>query len=164
MMEYIYIGKISTTHGIKGELKIRSNFKYKENAFVVGNEFYIGNNKEKFKVLSYRKHQDYDMVTLQTLDDIDKVIKYKGNAVYMKKEDLHLKANEYTNEDYINSKCIYNDYEIGRINDIIDAGASNYLFEVKGEKKIYIPKNENFIEKFDVQQKTIYLKNMEGLL
>lgn len=163
-MNYIYIGRISTTHGLKGELKIRSNFKYKEKAFVVGNTFYIGSNKEKFKVLSYRTHKDYDMVTLETLDDIDKVIKYKGSLVYIEKEELHLKTNEYTNEDYKNSKCMYNNCEIGIINDIIDAGSSNYLFEIKGQKNILVPKNENFIEKFDLENKTLYLKNMEGLL
>ena len=33
MDEFIYLGKIVNTHGIKGELRIISNFKYKEKAF-----------------------------------------------------------------------------------------------------------------------------------
>ena len=30
MDEYVYIGKIVNTHGIKGELRLLSDFKYKE--------------------------------------------------------------------------------------------------------------------------------------
>ena len=32
-MEYVYVGRIITTHGIKGEIKIRSNFKYKDKVY-----------------------------------------------------------------------------------------------------------------------------------
>ena len=34
LMEYIKIGKIVNTHGIKGEIRLLSNFKYKEKVFV----------------------------------------------------------------------------------------------------------------------------------
>ena len=36
-MEKVYLGKVTATHGIKGELKIKSNFTYKEKAFRIGN-------------------------------------------------------------------------------------------------------------------------------
>ena len=42
-MSYIKIGKIATTHGIKGELKILSNFEYKDKIFIPGFKLYIGN-------------------------------------------------------------------------------------------------------------------------
>lgn len=163
-MEYVYIGRISTTHGLKGELKIRSNFKYKEKAFVVGNYFYLGKGKEKFKVVSYRKHQDYDMVIFDSLDDIDKVIKYKGCLVYIARNDLLLNDKEYTDEDYIGSKCVFNNEDIGEIIDIVDAGNGNYLFLMKKDKDIYIPKNDNFIKEFDFNSKIVYFKDVEGLL
>ena len=46
-MDYINIGKIVNTHGIKGELRILSDFKFKDRVFVTGFNFYIG--KEKIK-------------------------------------------------------------------------------------------------------------------
>ena len=36
-MEDIYLGRVITTHGIKGELRIKSTFPYKEKAFKIGN-------------------------------------------------------------------------------------------------------------------------------
>ena len=44
-MDNIYIGKIVSTHGIKGELRIISDFEYKDKVFVVGNKLII-NDKE----------------------------------------------------------------------------------------------------------------------
>ena len=47
MEEYIYIGKIVNTHGIKGEIRILSDFEKKDSVFVVGMPIYIGRKKEK---------------------------------------------------------------------------------------------------------------------
>ena len=41
-MKYVYLGKIANTHGIKGELRILSNFKYKSRVFNKGFKVYIG--------------------------------------------------------------------------------------------------------------------------
>ena len=40
-MEEVYIGKIVNTHGIKGELRILSDFLYKEKAFKVGTNIIV---------------------------------------------------------------------------------------------------------------------------
>ena len=40
-MEYVKIGKIVNTHGIKGELRIRSDFEYKDRVFKKGFILYI---------------------------------------------------------------------------------------------------------------------------
>lgn len=163
-MDYIYIGKIITTHGIKGEIKIRSNFKYKEKAFKIDNVIYIGNEKEKRTILSYRTHQKYDMITLSGLTSIEEVIPYKNKNVYIKRNDLELETDEYTDEDYINCTCYVGDKEIGKVIDIIDTGNNNILLEIEGSKKIYVPKQEHFIKKFAFNEKKLYLRNTEGLL
>ena len=40
-MKKIYVGKIVNTHGIKGELRILSDFDYKEKVFQVNNKLII---------------------------------------------------------------------------------------------------------------------------
>ena len=45
-MKFINIGKIVNTHGIKGELRILSDFKYKDKVFKKDFKFYIGKDKE----------------------------------------------------------------------------------------------------------------------
>ena len=37
--DYIYIGKIVNTHGLKGEIRIISDFEFKDKVFVPGIKF-----------------------------------------------------------------------------------------------------------------------------
>lgn len=160
-MDYINIGKIITTHGLNGEVKITSNFKFKEQAFIKDFTLLIGDSFEEHKILSYRKHQNYDMVILDKIDTIDKAIKYKQKNVYIKRSDLDLN-NNYLDEDLIGVDAYYNNEKIGVIKNIVDAGNNNLLIMLDNEK--YIPKNNNFIECVDLKNKKVILKNVEGLL
>ena len=56
----IYVGRLVNTHGIKGEVKILSDFKYKDVIFKKGSTFYI--NDDEYVIKSYRKHKNFDMV------------------------------------------------------------------------------------------------------
>ena len=164
-MEYVYVGRIITTHGIKGEIKIRSNFKYKDKVFVVGNTLYIGKNYEERKILSYRVHKDYDMVMLDGLDDIDKVIHYKNLLVFVSKDQLKLSNNQYVNEDFINMSVYFNNNFIGTVVSINDMGNGNDVFVIKDRNKtIYVTKNDNFIDVVDLKNNMLLLKNVEVLV
>lgn len=161
-MEYINIGKIVTTHGIKGELKIISNFEYKKEAFKVGNNIYIGKEKIEEVIQSYRVHKNYDMVTFKGYNNINQVLKYKNNQVFMNKEDL--KKVGYLDTDYIGLEVYMNDKMIGRIKNVIKI-PNNSLFEVENdEKEFYIPNNKDLIEKIDIENKKIFIKYIEGLI
>ena len=85
-MDYIYIGKIVNTHGIKGELRILSDFEFKEKVFIPGFSFYIGKEKRKEIVKTYRHHKIFEMITMNGYNDIDQVLKYKGDYVFVNKE------------------------------------------------------------------------------
>ena len=55
-MEYIKVGKLVNTHGIKGEIRILSDFDKKSLVFKSGVNLYIGEHKEKVTIESYRPH------------------------------------------------------------------------------------------------------------
>ena len=74
-MEYIYVGKIVNTHGIKGEIRILSDFKYKNEIFKENFKLYIGTQKQEMIIKSYRKHKMYDMVLFYDINDINEVLK-----------------------------------------------------------------------------------------
>lgn len=158
-MEYIYIGKIVNTHGIKGEVRILSRFDYKEKVFVPNTLIYIGEEKIEEKIVSYRKHKSFDMVLLEGINDINDVLKYKGKNVYISSSSLKLSDNEILDEDLIGFTALYEDKEIGIVNDIMDYG--NKVLKIN---ESLIPYNENFILKLDKENKKIYLKNVEGLI
>lgn len=160
-MEYIYIGKITSTHGIKGELKIKSDFKYKNLVFKKNNKLYVGNKHNEEIINNYRVHKQYDMVLFNNYNDINEVLKYKGANVYFNKEDLNFSDKEYLDEDLIGLDIICNNEIIGKVIDIVDSGNGNILIKLE---KFYIPKKDNFIEKIDFDNSKIYVKNIEGLI
>ena len=108
MNNYILVGKIVNTHGIKGEIRILSSFDRKDLAFKVGNSLYIGDNKIEEKINTYRVHKEFDMVSFERYSNINEVLKYLKQNVYIKREDLKLNDNEYILEDLINMDIIDN--------------------------------------------------------
>ena len=71
-MEEIYIGKVVNTHGIKGEIRILSDFLYKEKAFKVGTNLLIDG--ISYQITSYRRHKNFEMVTLDGYSNINDVL------------------------------------------------------------------------------------------
>lgn len=159
-MEYVCIGKLVNTHGIKGEVKLLSNFEYKNKVFVVGMNFYIGEDKEKVTVNSYRHHKVFDMVTFKEYNYINDVLKFKGKLVYVLKPDLALDNNSILERDYIGMNAYYEGVLIGKVNDIIDN--NGYKLMLIGTK--FVPFNKEFISSVSVTKKELILKNVEGLL
>jgi ribosomal 30S subunit maturation factor RimM len=85
-MDYILIGKYTSTHGLKGEIKILPFIEEASKIIIQNAIIYIGESKKTFKVNSSRIHQKYIMVILDTLDTIDSVMPYKNSNIYIRKE------------------------------------------------------------------------------
>ena len=117
MNNFICVGKIINTFGIKGELKIVSDFEYKDRIFKQDIPIYIGELKIKELVSTHRVHKNYDLVMLQNYNNINDVLKYKGNKIYIQKSDLELKNGEYLYQDLIGMKVFANNKEIGVVID-----------------------------------------------
>lgn len=158
-MKYINVGKIYTAHGLKGELKVKSNFEFKDKIYVKDMNFYFGDKKELFTLNNYRKQNEFDLLTFNNIETIDKAILYRGTLLYIDRDSIELDT--YLNEDLINFEVIFNDKNIGKVISIIDAGNGN---EIICLENIKIPKHDNFIEKIDFDNKKIYVKNVEGLM
>lgn len=162
-MQYIFVGKINGTHGLKGELKLKSSFAYKDKILKKGFTFYVGDNKEEVTLEKSRFHNGVELLTFKNLEDINLVEHLRNNKLYINREDLKLQNKEYVNEDYLGLDCYFNNENIGKVTDIIDCGSSNNIFYIKGEKEILIPVNDKFIEKVILNDKIIF-KEVEGLI
>ena len=156
-MKFIYIGRIVNTHGIKGELRILSDFKYKDKVFKKDFKFYIGKDKEEYIVNTYRHHKVFDMVTFDGYNDINEVLKLKGKNVYINNDDLDLDGEIYI-DNLIDYKVIVGDKEIGVVTDVMHMPA-NDIIKV-GD--VLIPYVKEFIIK--IEDNTIYVKDVGGLL
>jgi len=152
-MKRIVIGKYVNTHGIKGEIRIKSNFPYKDKVFKIGNEIIID---KPYTITSYRVHKDYDMVTLEGINSINDIIGLKNSLVYIER-DKYLDNNDYLDTDLIGFKLINNELDLV-VTDI------SYIND---KKKLLVSENKlipfELIDKIDYSNKIILIKDVMGL-
>lgn len=158
-MELIRIGKIVNTHGIKGELRLLSRFPYKDKVFIKEMNIYI-DKKNREVINTYRRHKNFEMITLVGYSNINEVLKYKGKNVYVNKDDIKL-DNNYLDEDLIGLSAYANDEYKGLVNNVERYDKMTLLVIVNGDKEYLIP--YDLIDRVDINDKKMYIKNIEGL-
>ena len=156
---YRYLGKIVNTHGIKGEVRIISDVDFKNVVFIKGFNLYIGSKKIKETINTYRVHKNFDMVTFESISNINDVLKYKGEDVYVLKSDIE---DVITDEDYI-GLSVYTDKYIGKVTSVLK-GYNDILVIENEDKKYMVPKLDNFIKDIDLEDKKIIIENIKGLI
>ena len=160
-MNKIYIGKIVSTHGIKGELKIKSNFDFKDKVFKVDNKLIIDD--KEYIITSYRVHKNFDMVTLDDYKDINEVLFLLKKDVYFDKDKLNLEDNEILDEDLIKYSVLTKDGKEGIIKEIFLASASNKILRVEFDHEVLIPLSSPMIISIDKENKKIIVELIEGM-
>ena len=161
-MKLIKIGKIVNTHGIKGELRLLSKFPYKDKVFIKNMTIYI-NKENKEVITSYRKHKNFDMITLEGYTNINEVLKYKGQSVFVNSDDIKLDKDKYLDEELIGLEVIFQDSNKGIVSDIERYEKTTLLVVKNKDKEHLIPYNDNIIDKIDIKNKKIYIKDIKGL-
>ena len=161
---YYLVGRIINTHGIKGELKIinESNF----DRFKKGNVLYIlkDDKYEEIKVSSVRYHQNFVLITINDLNNINDVLKYVGCNIYTDKHEA-LEEGHYYFDDLIGCTVFDEDKnKIGIVLDIMENPTQNLLEVDTGKKVALIPFVEEFIKDVDIDNKKIIVHLIEGLI
>lgn len=154
-MEYVYIGKIVSTHGIKGEIKIISDFEYKDKVFKKGINIYIGQNHCHEVINTYRHHKQYDMITLSGYNNINEVLKYMKKNVYIDKTEINF-GDDILICDIIGMEAYVMDKFIGYVISIYNTGVNYKVVEIMNDgKKTLIPYHKDFIKNIDESNKKI---------
>lgn len=163
--DFIYIGKIVNTHGIKGELRILSNFEYKDRVFIENRRIYIGEKHEEEIIASYRYHKIFEMITLKGYNNINQVLKYLNKDVFIRKNDLSLEKDEFLISDLINLRILLNNENVGEVLGVKETGNNNKVMEtIINGKKVLIPLHKSFIKRIDLKDKFIELELIEGMI
>lgn len=162
-MKYVLVGKLVNTHGLKGEVRILSDFKYKDRVFKKGMKIYLGKEKICEKIVSYRHHKIFEMIMMDGYSDISDVLKYKGEYVFINREDLVLNDGEYLDEEIVGLKVFVSDREIGVVKRI-DKHGINEVLVVKGDKDYLIPYSFEIIIDVNLEKRMIKIKDIKGLV
>lgn len=158
-MEYVNVGKIVNTFGIKGELKIVSRFEMADKVFKVHNKIMINNNV--YEISGMRIHKNNYLVEIDNLKDINFVEHLIGNDVFFNKADLNLGDNDYLISDLVGFVVKEDDKEYGEVTDY-DDNKINPIIKINNQ--FYIPLKGDFIVKVDKVNKIIYGKNISSLV
>ncbi len=162
-MEYYRCGKILTTHGIKGDVKVQvfSDF----NRFEKGSRIYI-KHQEEYIPVNVSHSTDfgkYLLVHFEGINDCNLAKKYHLDDLYITEEDRidELQEDEYYYSDLIGLP-VFNQDGIGRgiVKEIKELPQCDYLYITYKGKNFYVPFLNEFI--LEVSDK-IVLKEVEGL-
>ena len=156
--EYYLVGTIVNTHGIKGEVKVKSETNL--DRFEKGNTLYLkkGNKYIDIIIDSHRVHKGMDLITFNGINDINLVLEYKGCNLYIKHED----NDTIYYEDLIGKNIIVDDKVCGKVLDIREVPQGIILeCDCSGKKK-FIPYVDAFIK--EVNENGIIVTPIEGLL
>ena len=160
-MGNILVGKVVSTHGIKGEIRILSDFQFKDKVFCVGKKLIIDNCS--YVIKSYRHHKNFEMVTLNDYNDINEVLFLMKKKVYFNEDDLLLGNDEVLDKDLLEYRVISTTGEVGRVLEIFYASSDNKIIRVMFEREVLIPIKSPMIKSIDKNKKEVIIELISGM-
>lgn len=164
-MRLLECAKIVTTHGIKGEVKIKIITDDLER-FSNGTILYVGNNKEnvkEIKVDGFRPIKDMGLLSFNGITNINDCLEYVGKSIYVD-TDMYENDDIYY-DDLIDCKVFDGDIYIGIVSDVMEVPQGAILcIKRDNNKDALVPFVDEFIKLIDIQKKEIIIKSIEGLL
>lgn len=182
MEDMFRIGVLTSTHGLKGEVKVFPTTD-DVNRFSLLKTVYLEENQEnrirrtspdliKLEVEHVKYFKQFAIVKFKGINDINDIEKYKGANLLVTREDaVPLEEDEYFISDLIGLAVIdeENGQEIGRLEDVLQTGA-NDVYQVKtvsGLTKndvMLLPAIAECIKEIDLEAGTMTVHLMKGLL
>ena len=159
---FIEAGRITSTHGIHGEVKIEvwldtpEDLKHYRRIFIDGQER---------KLLSVRQQNRFVIVKLHQIDDINAAQPLKGKTVYIAREDAPLPPGGYFLQDLLDAKVVLEDGSpVGILTEILERPANNvYVVTDPDGKEILIPVVPAFIIRADAENGIVTVRLLEGM-
>lgn len=167
-MDWLYVGKIANTHGLKGEVKILAATDFPKERFKKGNTLFldVDGTKQEMTITTYRPHKQFHLVTFKGFENINLIEKYKGLKLYVHAEHVHdLSENEYYYHEIIGCAAIVDGESIGVIDDIFETGANDvWVIKRPGKSDALIPYIESVVKEIDVEAKRIVITPIPGMI
>ena len=168
MEERFQVGVITSTHGIKGEVKVFPTTdnpkRFKKNMEVI-----LDTGKEELllTVESVKFFKQFVILKFKDIDNINDVEKYKTKSLYVTRANaVRLKKDEYFIADLIGLTVVdESDKVIGTLTDVIETGANDvYVVKMENEKEVLLPAIKQCILDVNIEEERIRVHIMEGLM
>lgn len=154
----ITVAEIVTTHGVRGNLKIKSLSDY-EKRFENGAKLLIED--EEVTVESSFDQKGLKVIKFEEYDDINDVLKFVGKDITIEDSDLgELGDNEYYVFNLIGLDVKSCGQTVGEITDVITGVYPNDVYIIKTDKdEIYFPALNATVKNIDIENGFIEVEN-----
>lgn len=165
-MDFLEVGKIINTHGLKGEVKVATWTDYPEvfeelsyvNAKIAGREIRLD-----IKGIKYQKNNI--IVSFEQITSIEDAEKLKNAVLSAPRDALgELPEGVYYIADLIGSEVFDKAGKIGDLADVFSTG-SNDVYDIKrsGKKNLLVPIIDGVLKSVDTENKKIVIEIPKGL-
>ena len=167
MEQFLQVGVISSTHGIRGEVKVfpttddAARFKKLKKVLLD-----TGKERLELEVQSVKFFKQFVILKFTDVDDINDIEPYKGKSLYVTREfAVPLKEDEYYIADLIGMEVFLEDGSaFGTLRDVMETGANDvYVIDTAEGKEVLVPAIKDCIKEVDVEQNKMTIHLLKGL-
>lgn len=164
-MEYIVVGKIINTYGIKGQVKV---YPYTDEIgrFSELKNVYLGEKKYKVEIENVKFHKGFVILKFYGFNNINEVLLFKEDLIYIDDKSLRiLPENHYFIFDLIDCEVVdISGKKLGYLTDVLQY-SPNDVYQVKHKnKEFFIPAVREFIKEVNIEEKKIVVRTIEGMI
>lgn len=165
MKQFFETGKITGTHGLKGEVRVQPWADSPE--FLADfEELYLDNGNKKLEITSARVHKNMLIMKIRGVDTIEEADKLRNKVLYMNRDDVELEEGAYFIQDLIGLDVIDDETgeRLGRLDDVSETGA-NDVYHVKTDdgREFLIPVIPDVVREISPEQGFVRIFKMKGL-
>lgn len=161
--EYLEAGKIVTTHGIRGEVKIMPYTDTPE-LLCEFDRLFIGKDKAEIYIDRARVAKNMVIAKIEGIDTVEAAEKYRNKVLFMHRDDLELDEDTYFIQDLIDMevKDVDSGFVYGKITDVLQNGA-NDVYVIKGDREYLVPAIPDVVISTDIDSNIMLIRPLDGL-
>ena len=168
METMLRVGVISSTHGVRGEVKVYPTTDDPER-FLDLEEVILDTGRERLplKIENVKFFKNMVILKFKGYDNINDIEKYKGRDLYITRDQaVELEEDEYFIADLIGMSVVAEDGTVlGTLADVMPTGANDvYVVRTENGKELLIPTIKECILNVDVEERAMRIHVMDGLL
>lgn len=168
MEDMLKVGVITSTHGVRGEVKVFPTtddpVRFKRLKKVMLD---TGKETIPLEVQGVRYFKQFVILKFKGIDNINDIEKYKKCPLLVSREDaVPLEEDEYFIADMIGMEVVTEDGEgFGTLKDVLQTGANDVyvVTNIRGEE-ILLPAIKECILKVDIKSRKMIVHLMDGLI
>ena len=167
MEQFLQVGVISSTHGIRGEVKVfpttddAARFKKLKKVLLD-----TGKERLELEVQSVKFFKQFVIVKFRGIDNINDIEMYKGKSLLVPREDaVRLEKDEYYIADLLGMDVFTEDGHFGVLKDVMETGANEvYIIGSDAHGEVLVPAIRQCILDVDVEERKMIIRLMDGLI